>query len=582
MFRDISISRRLIIGFTVTLLLFIGLALISTNRVSMVKSKIETMNNINNVKQRYAINFRGSVHDRSIDVRDVVLSRPEEFEQVVADIDRLTANYAKSAAPLDAMLAPETNPGADEIRILDAIKDVERRTMPVIRQIVELRRSGDVDGARAALLTQARPLFVEWLRTINQFIDFQENRNKEIAADVEARTRAFLFLIAAFCLAGLGFGTMVVRWSMRGIKPLPYITERIGRLGEGNLEIEIPNIDGRDEIGELARATAAFRDRLVEVEHAKRAQAELLVSSIGGALSQLAAGNLAARVEADLSGPFAGLKADYNEAAASLSSALTLVADSASNMSNGSEEIAQASEDLARRTEGTASSLVQTTAAIAQMDERLNTTASNAAQTLARADRAMDVVSSGRTVADEVAQAMARVSQSAEGIDSVIEGLDKIAFQTRVLAMNAAVEAGRAGEAGRGFAVVADLVSALAMRAEDEAKRARDQLTVTQGDIASAVEAVRRVDAVLERITGDVTEVHGLLGAIATDNRAQALTISQVNTAILAMDQATQQNAAMVEQTSAASRNLAFEAERLSRHVAHFGIGIAPALAHAD
>lgn len=185
MFRDISISRRLIIGFTVTLLLFIGLALISTNRVSMVKSKLETMNNINNVKQRYAINFRGSVHDRSIDVRDVVLSPPEEFEQVVADIDRLTANYAKSAAPLDAMLAPETNPGADEIRILDAIKDVERRTMPVIRQIVELRRSGDVDGARAALLTQARPLFVEWLRTINQFIDLQENRNKEIAADVE-------------------------------------------------------------------------------------------------------------------------------------------------------------------------------------------------------------------------------------------------------------------------------------------------------------------------------------------------------------------------------------------------------------
>ena len=127
---------------------------------------------------------------------------------------------------------------------------------------------------------------------------------------------------------------------------------------------------------------------------------------------------------------------------------------------------------------------------------------------------------------------MGRVSDSAKGIDSVIEGLDKIAFQTRVLAMNAAVEAGRAGEAGRGFAVVADLVSALAMRAEEEAKRARDQLTVTQTDIVTAVEAVTKVDGALANISGDVTQVHELLATMAADNQAQSAAITQISVAI--------------------------------------------------
>ena len=176
----------------------------------------------------------------------------------------------------------------------------------------------------------------------------------------------------------------------------------------------------------------------------------------------------------------------------------------------------------------------------------------------------------GRAVADEAVQAMGRVSDSAKGIDSVIEGLDKIAFQTRVLAMNAAVEAGRAGDAGRGFAVVADLVSALAMRAEEEAKRARDQLTLTQTDIATAVGAVTKVDGALVDITDDVQQVHQLLATMAIDNQAQSAAITQVSAAIAAMDRSTQQNAAMVEQTSAAARSLASEVGKLSEQASRF------------
>jgi len=249
---------------------------------------------------------------------------------------------------------------------------------------------------------------------------------------------------------------------------------------------------------------------------------------------------------------------------------IAAVSDSAAAIQSGSVEIAQASEDLARRTESNAASLEQTAASVAQIDDRLRATAMAAARTVERADVAMTTVGDGRTVAEQAACAMARVSESAKGIDAVIEGLDKIAFQTRVLAMNAAVEAGRAGEAGRGFMVVADLVAALALRAEDQAKQARDMLSETQVDIIQAADAVHDTDTALDTISGDVEAVHDLISAIDHDNHAQSAAVSQVATAMKAMDLVTQQNAAMVEETSAAIRNLSGEVNALAQRAGAF------------
>jgi methyl-accepting chemotaxis protein len=398
-----------------------------------------------------------------------------------------------------------------------------------------------------------------------------------LSASAASTSTMMLVLSVGALVAMLGLAMVVSRLGIT--QPLNAMQDTMAKLADGQNRVDVPGTDRRDELGSMAKAVLVFRDAAVAQEAAQaekaRADAEqrLVVESLEKGLGRLADGDLTAQISADFSPAYQTVKTNFNEALTSLRDLIGSVSESTMSIRTGSGEIAQASEDLARRTEANAASLEETSAAVTQMDQRLMATAEAANRTVERADGAIATVSGGRAIADEAVQAMGRVSESAKGIDAVIEGLDKIAFQTRVLAMNAAVEAGRAGEAGRGFAVVADLVSALAMRAEEEAGRARDQLTATQTDIVAAVDMVQKVDSALAAISGDVGEVHSLLGRMATDNQAQSTAITQISAAIGTMDQSTQQNAAMVEQTSAAARNLSSEVNTLSSQAAKFNIG---------
>jgi methyl-accepting chemotaxis protein len=360
--------------------------------------------------------------------------------------------------------------------------------------------------------------------------------------------------------------------------PIVFMTGVMKRLAGGDNRVEVPEADRRDEIGDMARALIVFRDAALakEKDDAAKARADAeqrqVVETLAAGLGKLSDGDLTADIGGDFPESYASVRRHFNGALANLRSLIGAVRDSADAIRSGSAEIADASENLAQRTQSNAATIEETNAAINQVDLRLRASTDAAARTVNRAAEAIGTVQGGRDVTDEAVQAMDRVSDSAKGIDSVIEGLDKIAFQTRVLAMNAAVEAGRAGEAGRGFAVVADLVSALAMRAEEEAGRAREQLTATQVDIRSAVAAVERVDGALAGICEGVGEVHALVDGMAADNAAQANAIAEINGAIGAMDRATQQNAAMVEETSAASRSLSNEVTELVAQAARFRI----------
>lgn len=386
-----------------------------------------------------------------------------------------------------------------------------------------------------------------------------------------------LGIVVAIILVVLAAIILAISNSITG--PLKQITVRMGTLAEGDTSAEIPCAIRRDEIGGMAQALMVFRDNAIAKAQAEAIQAKsdadqkIIVSLLSEKLESLSEGDLTGTLNDGIPADYVTLAANFNTALANLRDLIGALAEGSMRIETGSHEIAAASDDLARRTESNAASLEQTSAALSQMNTRLRSSADAADRTVASAQQAIGVVGSGRSTAEQATAAMIRVSDSARGIDSVIEGLDKIAFQTRVLAMNAAVEAGRAGEAGRGFAVVADLVSALAMRAEEEAQRAREQLTATQTDIVVAVDAVKNVDSALQQISGSVEQVHEFVETMANDNRAQSATIGEIASAVNAMDHSTQQNAAMVEQTSAAARNLAGEVVTLSRQSARFNVG---------
>lgn len=493
----------------------------------------------------------------------------------------LRGRLDKGADSLSKLIEDYARVAGDDLRSeVDALRQKVADLDETNERIFALRGAGNLPAAMAMIKEEGKTRSRAVIDQADKLIDMSRERSR-ISAEAGSQT-AELAIILSVLLALAGVCGIAAIWFIinRSVAlPMSRIATVTSTLAEGG-KADIPYRERQDEIGQIAVALNHFRvagEKRAEADARIAAEQQAVTASLRDSLAAMTEGDLSRTIDADFPPAYAELKTNFNAALASLRELIGAVADSAVAIRTGSGEIAQASEDLARRTESNAASLEETSAAITQMDDRLRATAAAAGRTVQRADGAMVVVDSGRSIADEAVQAMGRVSESAKGIDSVIEGLDKIAFQTRVLAMNAAVEAGRAGDAGRGFAVVADLVSALAMRSEEEAKRAREQLTATQADIGTAVEAVQKVDGALQNISSDVTEVHTLLSEIATDNQAQSSTITQISAAIGTMDQATQQNAAMVEETSAAARNLSSEVTALADRASMFSIGNGPA-----
>ncbi|PVX30916.1 methyl-accepting chemotaxis protein [Sphingomonas pokkalii] len=532
----------------------VGVTMPDTAKLVRVNRLVNTM--------MYAA-YRTMVYDgQSVQAKQAVEEEADAYKQAIGFLDEVMTREKDSVADLTPIKA--------------MVEAIQQKVEPAIALAIQ-----DQDDQAKALLGAADGMSVDFTKKLRLYNDRRIAGADKLSATLSevAATAGWMQIIVALVAVGVSLGFAVfLSWTQIS-GPLERLQGAMRTLAAGNHGVEVEGTDRGDEVGAMAKSVLVFKDAAVaqaaaaEAKRASEAAQKLVVETLENHLAKLADGDLTATIDARFAAEYEGLKLNFNAAINGLRDLIAAVMDSAETISTGSAEIAQASEDLARRTEGAAASLEETSAAVSEMDQRIKATAAASSKTVERATGAMGVVDSGRSVADEAMQAMTRVSESAKGIDNVIEGLDKIAFQTRVLAMNAAVEAGRAGEAGRGFAVVADLVSALAMRAEEEAGRARDQLTATQTDINAAVDMVRRVDSALGAIVGDVNEVHSLLETMATDNQVQASAVTQVATAVNSIDQTTQQNAAMVEQTSAAARNLSSEVAALSEQALRFNTG---------
>jgi methyl-accepting chemotaxis protein len=372
----------------------------------------------------------------------------------------------------------------------------------------------------------------------------------------------------------------------------------MGKLICGDVNVDVPYLADRNETGRIAETVAAFKQSLVEggqlrqqtaaqearaeedrlVVEGERARSAAeqahVVEAIATGLEKLTAGVLTFRITDGFAPTYEKLRADFNNAMAQLQDDMSIVAGNTAGVRSASGEISQASDDLSRRTEQQAASLEETAAALDEITATVRKTAEGAgharemvANAKADAERSSEVV----TVA---VSAMGEIEGSARKISQIIGVIDEIAFQTNLLALNAGVEAARAGDAGRGFAVVASEVRALAQRSAEAAKEIKTLISASSQQVDRGVNLVGETGKALERIVSQVAEINGIVAEIAASAEEQATGLQQVNTAVNQMDQVTQQNAAMVEQSTAASHTLAGEAEQLSKLISRFDLGL--------
>jgi methyl-accepting chemotaxis protein len=398
---------------------------------------------------------------------------------------------------------------------------------------------------------------------------------------------------------GVLVGGLIAFFIGRGISaPIKRMTIAMKTLAGGDNSVKIPAQNKRDEIGEMAKAVMVFRDAAIEnerlgreaAEHATQTEGErgrneqaqrkaideeraVVASSIGAALSKLAAKDLTYRMPADIPEAYRKLQADFNEAIAQLEEAMNSVTSSTDAIQSGTREISTASDDLSRRTEQQAASLEETAAALDEITATVKKSAEGATHARAVVAAADEDAKRSAVVVRQAVDAMDAIAKSAQQISQIIGVIDEIAFQTNLLALNAGVEAARAGDAGRGFAVVAQEVRALAQRSADAAKEIKGLISTSTTQVDHGVKLVAETGKSLERIMAQVAEINEVVGEIAAGAKEQATGLEEVNTAVNQMDQVTQQNAAMVEQSTAASHSLSQETAQLAGLIGQFQVG---------
>ena len=313
---------------------------------------------------------------------------------------------------------------------------------------------------------------------------------------------------------------------------------------------------------------------VAEARKAAEAEKNLVVETIGTGLAQLAAKDLSARIGDELPQAYARVRADFNSTVDAIESAMRHVRASADAIASGAAEIATASSDLARRTEQQAANLEKSTAALREVAEVVNATARSSSQTHDHISAAKSDAGASIEVVQKTIAAVTGITELSKKIGAAVGVIDEIAFQTNLLALNAGVEAARAGEAGRGFAVVASEVRALAQRSAQAAKEIKGLIAQASGSVETGVGSMAETAAAFNRIKEQISMIDGCIADIAAKSLDQSTTIKEVNLSISGIDHATQQNAAMAEEATAACKSLADESGRLARMVGAFTLSV--------
>jgi methyl-accepting chemotaxis protein len=567
--KNLKIRVKLSIAFGVAIAALLGLGAFSIQKLGVLAERVEYMGTDQRDKLSAIDAIKAGTSDfRVFQAVHILSNTPEDMQAAATEMDRQLAIINDNVDMLDKGLKSKGS------RAALATFQADWATMVARSAKTKAQSEQGLDDPALASFVAEKAVFD---RANTDAVELAKAQSKNAkgkmteALDTYASAR-LLVILATLAVAGLLVGLLVML--VRSIaSPIATVTGALSALSHGNMDVAMAADDRHDEIGDLFGAMTGLRDQLTAAERSKTAQTVLIVDSIGTGLAALSQGDLTARVDADLTGPFAKLKTDFNNAMNELGSALSNVAQATSGINSGAGDIRQASDDLSHRTEQQAASLEETAAA---MDEITSTVR----QTADGANRANSIVGMTRSEAEEsgaivarAVEAMGGIERTSSEISEIISVIDGIAFQTNLLALNAGVEAARAGDAGKGFAVVASEVRALAQRSADAAKDVKSRVMASSEQVNAGVELVSETGKSLQRIIGRIAEISTLVSEIASSAEQQATGLQQVNTAVSEMDNVTQQNAAMVEQATAAARSLAVESDALAQEVARFKLG---------
>lgn len=393
---------------------------------------------------------------------------------------------------------------------------------------------------------------------------------------VTISTRMTQMAVGAAALAMLLSAIMAWLYGRKLTKALGEIIDRMKRLAEGDTDINLEALQGSDEIGQMASRLDIFRAGLIEADQLReeqerhQAEQEQVVAHLAKALRGLADGDLDTRIRKDFGEGYAQLVTDFNAAAEVLSELISAIAGVAGTVTDHAKGLSDSANELSSRTETSAATLEQTAAALEQITSNVRTTSEGAQQANEAGKGAIEKARTGAEIVSDTVQAMTEIDDSAGEIARITDLIDDIAFQTNLLALNAGVEAARAGEAGSGFAVVASEVQALARRTADAAGQIGILITSSGEKVKQGVLLVNHTGSALDEIVASVEGVTNQISHIAELAAEQRQSLSEVNVAVNDLDQTTQRNAAMFQDSTAANQALLEQGEKLQALVNRF------------